>query len=316
MNDLTALDPIVLDALQTDERTVYLHTHPPAEWIERVGPARVRTCPISESAMVGLGVGAAMRGLRPIVDVNRASFILCAMDQICNHAAKMHYLSAGQYSVPITITCALRGDYHVDVAREHAPYAMFANVPGLTVVLAGNLPDAKSLLRASLQHDGPVLYFTSPLLVHDDTAEWVEPAVLGRARVVRRGFDVTVVAIGAAMLAAAEAAKRLADEGVRVELIDLLTLSPLDVTTLAASVRTTGRLVVVEEASGEVGLTSAVVGRLIADPETFHALRTAPGVINGISVPMAADVTQELAALPTAADVVAAVRLQLSQVSG
>ncbi len=311
MNDLGALDAIVLRELLDDERVIYMHTHPPREWIEKVGRERVRTCAISEAAMVGMAVGAAMRGLRPVVDLNRASFMLCAMDQICNHAAKIQYLSGGQYTVPLTITCALRGDYHVDVGREHAPYAMFLNVPGLTVVVPGSLPDATVLLRASMRYDGPVLFFVSPLVAAGDSTPAWQPLSIGQARVARPGDDVTLIAIGAAMLIAMDVARQFERDGVSVEVIDPLTLAPLDIGSLRRSVRKTGRLVLVEEASGDATATMGIAARLLADAGTFAALRAAPQLVLGQPVPMPSALAKEEAVLPSADQLRAAVERSL-----
>jgi pyruvate/2-oxoglutarate/acetoin dehydrogenase E1 component len=314
VNDVSELDPVVLSELRRDERYVYFHTHPPPQWVAEVGPERVRTCPISEAAMVGMAVGAALRGLRPIVDVNRASFVLCAMDMISNHAAKLHHLSAGQYQVPLTITCAMRGDYHVDVGREHAPYGMFLNLPGLTVAVPGTLADARGLLRSSLRHDGPVLFFMSPLL-HGERLPDPEPAEvpLGRARVLQEGTDVTVVAIGAGVLLVRRALPELATLGVSVELIDPLTLAPLDVGTIRGSVRRTGRLVLVEDAAGDFAASRALAALVTEDPSTFAALAAAPRWVTGAPVPMPAAAALEEQVLPSARQVVGAVTAVLGQ---
>jgi acetoin:2,6-dichlorophenolindophenol oxidoreductase subunit beta len=300
VNDVAELDPVVLSELLSDERMIYLHTHPPKEWVTRVGAHRVRACAISEAAMVGIATGAAMRGLRPLVDLNRASFVLCAMDMICNHAAKLHYLSAGQYEVPLTITCAMRGDYHVDAGREHAPYGMFLNVPGLVVAVPGSLADAIGLLRSSLRHNGPVLFFLSPLL-HGEAlpAASADSAVqIGRARVIRPGTDVTVVAIGAAVKLAKQVMPELAALGLSVELIDPLTLAPLDTRTICQSVRKTRRLVVLEEASGTAAASLAISAHVTGDPDTFAALKAPPAVIRGLPVPLPASQELERAVFP------------------
>jgi pyruvate dehydrogenase E1 component beta subunit len=258
-----------------------------------------------------------MRGLRPLVDLNRASFMLYAMDQICNQAAKIHYLSAGEFAVPLTIACAMRGDYHVDVAREHAPYAMFANVPGLTVVVPGSIMDARRLLRASMRYNGPVVFFTSPLLAGEEAAAADQAELpLGRARVVQAGSDVTVVAVGAAQLVARQALEPLLGDGISVELIDPLTLSPLDIGTIRESVRKTRAVVLVDEASGDSQVIAGMAAQLTSDPATFARLLAPPQFVAGLKVPMPAALGLERAVLPTSAKVEQAVREVAGAVAG
>jgi pyruvate dehydrogenase E1 component beta subunit len=207
--------------------------------------------PISETSFTGVAVGAAISGLRPIVDLTIASFMYLASDQIINQAAKLRYMTGGQIKVPLVVRCCMF--YSAATAAQHSdrPYPFFMNVPGLKIVNPSNPADVKGLLKAAIRDDDPVLVF-------EDTKSWgvkgpvaTDPEVLvpiGKACVKRAGTDATVVAIGGAVRAVMDGAKLLADQGVSVEVIDPRTLKPLDMETIINSVAKTGRLVIVENA--------------------------------------------------------------------
>ncbi|MFC9636279.1 alpha-ketoacid dehydrogenase subunit beta [Streptomyces mirabilis] len=250
MNELAVLDLVLEEELRRDERIVLLATSTSAHWQREFGPERIRTCPISEQAMTGMAVGAAMTGLRPVVDLNRASFAFLVMDQLVNHAARLHYMSDGGYQVPMVVTSATRGRQQLGPQNEQCPYGVFMQLPGFRVVVPGSAEDACGLLRTAVRDAGPTLFFVAPELargVRLAAALATEPIPFGQAATLSSGSDVTLLAIGGAVKVGAEAAALLASQGVSCDLIDPRTLVPLDVDTIAQSVRRTGRLVFVDD---------------------------------------------------------------------
>jgi pyruvate dehydrogenase E1 component beta subunit len=307
VNDVPELDDVVVAELESDERVVYLATHPPDAWVERFGPERVRTCAISEPAMVGCAVGSAMCGLRPIVDLNRASFAHLVADQIVNQAAKMTYMSDGQYEVPLTITSATIGPLQLGAQHEQAPYAPFLNTPGIAVVAPGTLAAARASLRAAIRSSAPVLYFVSPLLA--GTSHGADDEVrLGRAQVLRRGDDVTLVGIGYGATIAMAAAEELAAGGIECEVVDPVTLSPLDRAAIVQSVRRTGRVVAVDVTAPGASAATEVLTSVCEDAAAFSALRAAPLRVTAEAAPVPFARELERAVLPDAGRVVRAVR--------
>lgn len=227
--------------------------------VERFDANRVWHMPISETSFTGVGIGAAITGLRPIVDLTIASFVYLASDPIINQAAKLRYMTGGQINVPIVFrTCIYNGN-----AAQHSdrPYPMFMNVPGLKIVYPTTPADAKGLLKSAIRDNDPVLIF-------EDTRFWaVKDMVpvdsdylvpIGKAKVIQAGSDVTVIAIGGAMRAALQAVERLALEGISIELIDPRSLKPIDYKTILASVAKTGRLVLVENAHRVASATAEI----------------------------------------------------------
>lgn len=221
------------------------------------GDRRILNTPISESTVMGMATGAAALGMRPVVEVMFIDFITLAMDQLVNHAAKLHYMSGGQLRVPLTVraqggVAGASGAHH-----SQSLEAWFMHVPGLKVAIPSNPADAKGLLKAAVRDDGPVLFIEHRALYWSKgevpDGEHVVP--LGLANVKRSGKDVTVLALSRMVGAALEAAEQLAARGISVEVVDPRSLCPLDLDTLAASVRKTGRLVIAHEAvqTGGVG---------------------------------------------------------------
>jgi pyruvate/2-oxoglutarate/acetoin dehydrogenase E1 component len=277
--------------------------------IERFGKDRVWATPISETSFTGVGIGAAIGGLRPIVDLNIASFTYLASDQIVNQAAKLPYMTGGKVRVPIVIRACMY--YGVSVAAQHSdrPYPFMLNVPGLKVICPTAPADAKGLLKAAIRDDDPVIFFEDIKLwsLKEDVSTDRDCLVpIGKADVKRRGTDVTVVAIAGAMRAALEAAKLLATEKISAEVVDPRTLKPLDKDTIVRSVAKTGRLVIVENAH-RVAAAGAEIAAVVAE-EAFESLRkpiirlTAPDV----QVPFSPEL--EKALYPTQEQIVAAVK--------
>src|SRR5438270_831319 len=224
------------------------------------GPERVRNTPISEMALVGAGIGAAMQGMRPVVEVMYEDFLTLAAEQVVNQAAKHRYMSGGQLKVPLTIRT--QGGAGWSPGAQHAQQleAWFVHVPGLKVVFASTPTDVRGLLFASIYDDNPVIFFEPRLLfgVKEEVPEELEPIELGKARVHREGEDVTVVAIGPLVHEALKAAEQAEGEGISVEVLDPRTLQPLDEGALIASVKKTNRCVVAHEAITRMGFGAEV----------------------------------------------------------
>jgi acetoin:2,6-dichlorophenolindophenol oxidoreductase subunit beta len=228
--------------------------------LDEFGPERVRNTPISEMALVGAGIGAAMAGMRPVVEVMYEDFLTLATEQIVNQAAKHRYMSGGQLKVPLTVRT--QGGAGWSPGAQHAQQleAWFVHIPGLKVVFPSTPTDVRGLLFASIYDDNPVVFFEHRMLygLKEEVPEELEPIELGKARVHREGEDVTVVAIGRLVHEALKAAARAEEEGISVEVVDPRTLQPLDEDALVASVKKTNRCVVAHEAITRMGFGAEV----------------------------------------------------------
>lgn len=244
------------------------------DFVQMYGRDRIRNTPISEEGIVGFAAGAAMTGLRPIVDLSYSSFLYMAMDQLVNQVAKNRYMFGGQASLPVVFRSAMFYGLNTGAHHSDRPYPMFMNVPGLKIIAPATPTDAKGLLRSAIDSDDPVLIFEACILwgSKEDVSEdefWIP---LGQARVAREGTDVTVVAISSSVPEALQAAETLAEEGLSVEVIDPRTLVPLDRDAILRSVAKTGRLVVAEPAHRTCG-AAAEISALVAE-EVFDSLRS------------------------------------------
>jgi pyruvate dehydrogenase E1 component beta subunit len=255
MSYLDAVVQAQIEEMERDERVIMMAEdiaiYGDGKIVERFDERRVWSMPISEGSFTGVGIGAAITGLRPIVSIGISSFVYLAADQIINQASKLRYMTAGQIQVPIVFRVSMY--YLRGIAAQHSdrPYPMFMNVPGLKILCPASPADVKGLLKSAIRDDDPVMLFEDARLWPVKGMVPTDPdhlVPIGRARIVRPGSDVTIVAIAGAMRPALEAAEALAAEGVSVELIDPRTLKPLDMTTIVASLAKTGRLVVVENA--------------------------------------------------------------------
>jgi len=228
--------------------------------LDEFGPERVRNTPISEMALVGAGIGAAMAGMRPVVEVMYEDFLTLATEQIVNQAAKHRYMSGGQLKVPLTVRT--QGGAGWSPGAQHAQQleAWFVHIPGLKVVFASTPSDVRGLLYASIYDDNPVVFFEHRMLygVKEEVPDELEPIELGNARVHREGEDVTVVAIGPLVHEALKAAAQAEEEGISVEVVDPRTLQPLDEDALVDSVKKTNRCVVAHEAITRMGFGAEV----------------------------------------------------------
>ncbi|MGQ9732288.1 MAG: alpha-ketoacid dehydrogenase subunit alpha/beta [Candidatus Zipacnadales bacterium] len=277
--------------------------------LDRFGADRVRDTPISESAIVGCGVGAAMQGLRPLCEIMFSDFSTIAMDQIANQAAKMRYMFGGQVSVPLVIRmtsgCAgrARGAQH-----SQSLEAWFMHTPGLKVVYPSTPAEAKGLLIAAIRDEDPVIFLEHKGLLQEvgpvPEGEYIIP--LGQAAVKREGSDITFVTYARGVHIALEAARRLEKNAIQAEVIDLRTLVPLDKDTLLASVRKTGRVVVVTEDCQTAGAAAEIMAVIIE--HAFNMLKEAPVRICGLDVPLPYSTPLEACALPNATTVVEAAR--------
>jgi acetoin:2,6-dichlorophenolindophenol oxidoreductase subunit beta len=216
---------------------------------ETFGAARVRNTPISEAGYAGAGIGAAMAGMRPVVEIQFASFFYCCFDQVCNQAAKLRYMSGGQARLPLTFRAPYGAMGSAAAQHSEVVYPQFLGVPGLKIVVPGGVAELKGLLKAAIRDDNPVLVFESARLgsrtgnVPD--GDYILP--LGRGAVKREGTDVTIIAIGGMVPSALSVAEEMAKEGISVEVWDPQTLVPLDEEGMLASVAKTGRVVIVDE---------------------------------------------------------------------
>lgn len=277
--------------------------------LDRFGRPRVIDSPISEAAITGAGVGAALAGCRPVVELQHFDFVTLAMDQIVNHAAKWRYMSGGRVSVPLVVRGPVANGVGLAAQHSQSLEAWFVHTPGLIVAMPSNPADAKGLLKSAIRDDNPVLMLEKRLLYTrpgpvPDEDDYTVP--LGVADVKRAGRDVTVVGISQGANLALQAARQLAREGIELEVIDPRTLKPLDIDTIAASVAKTGRLVVVSEGARAGGFASEVVARVL--DVAFDALHTAPVRVTAMDTPIPYAAQLERAVLPDLRDVLDAVQ--------
>jgi pyruvate/2-oxoglutarate/acetoin dehydrogenase E1 component len=282
------------------------------------GEQRVRDTPISENTIVGVGVGAAMTGLRPVVELMTINFALLAFDQIVNHAAHIHYMFGGQARVPLVVRMPQGAGHQLGPTHSHCLEALFQHVPGLLVAVPATAADAKGLLKTAIRDENPVIFIEHESLygvrgeVPDDDEHLVH---FGQARIAREGGDVTVVGISRMALTAERAAETLASEhDVQAEVIDPRTLRPLDLDTILTSVRKTNRCVIVEEGWPHGGV-GANLAALIGE-QAFDDLDAPVQRVTGADVPMPYSKPLEDLAYPHEQQVVDAVLAAVNRVSG
>ena len=271
------------------------------------GGARVRNTPLAEAIIAGTAVGAAASGLRPVIDLLFAPFLTYSMDALINSAGKLRYLSGGQFSFPMVAMSLTGAGWTVGAQHNHNLEAMFVHAPGLKVVMPADAADFKGLLKSAIRDDNPVLFFTDMALLHQegevpDAADYLVP--LGTAAVRRAGEDVTLVSYAKTVNVCLQAAEQLQAQGVAAEVIDLRSLKPLDETTVLDSVRKTGRLIVVHEASGLCGIAAEIAA--IAASKAFDALRAPVVRLTGPDAPSPSSWVLEQAGVPQAEAVVQA----------
>lgn len=276
--------------------------------LDKFGPERVIDSPISEAGFGGMAIGAAMAGLRPIVEFMTWSFSFVAFDQIVNNAANMRYMSGGQVKVPIVFRGNSGGGHQIGATHSHAPEAIFASFPGLKVVVPAFAADAKGLLKTAIREDNPVLVIENEALYGRESevpdGEYLVP--LGKANILQDGSDVTIVTHGFTCWTVLEAAQELLKMGIRAEVIDLRSIKPLDYETIVRSVRKTGRLVCVDETKPFAGVSAQIaaeIGRSCFDHLDAPILR-----VTALDVPMPFSPALEDLCMPNQARIIEAVK--------
>ena len=268
-------------------------------FLEQYGAERIRDCPIAESGIIGAATGAAMAGMRPIVEMMTINFMLLGIDQVVNHAAKLSYMSNGQIQVPLVIRAVTGGGGRLAATHSQNFEGWFASVPGIKVAVPSNPYDALGLLRTAIADPNPVIFAEHSMLYGRRGEVPEEPYVVpfGEAIVRREGEDVTLAAYGRMVYTSLEAAESLSSRGVEAEVIDLRTLSPLDTDTVVQSARKTNRVLVVEE-NWRTGAFSAEIASAVHE-EAFDDLDGPVGRVNGFDVPAPYNGTLEDASIPT-----------------
>jgi pyruvate dehydrogenase E1 component beta subunit len=282
-------------------------------FLEEFGPERIRDTPLSELAFVGAGIGAALGGMRPIVEVMTVNFSLLALDQIVNTAALYRHMSGGQFSVPLVLRMATGAGRQLAAQHSHSLENWYAHVPGIKVVAPATVDDARGMLRPALADPDPVVIFEHALLYNfeGELSEAWRDVDIASAKVLRAGRDVTLVAYGGTVWKALEAARQLAAEGVEAEVVDLRVLRPLDDATIMDSVRRTRRAVVVDEGWRTGSLAAEVMARIME--QAFYDLDAPIARVCSEEVPIPYAKHLEDAALPQPPGIVAAVKQLLGK---
>jgi pyruvate/2-oxoglutarate/acetoin dehydrogenase E1 component len=283
--------------------------------VEEFGKNRIVNTPISEGTVMGLAIGAATTGLRPVVEIMFMDFITLAMDQLVNHAAKLHYMSGGQLKIPLTIRVQCGTSGSMGAHHSQSLEAWLAHVPGLKIVAPAYAADAKGLLKSSIRDDNPVVFIEHRALYWSKgqipSGEHIVP--IGQASVVRPGDRVTIVALASMVSPSLAAADELASENISAEVIDLRSIAPLDFKTIASSVKKTGRLIVAHEAVEQGGIGAEIIARLQQD--AFYYLDNPILRVAAPFVPVPAGPTLEKEFLPGKARIIEAARQAVHSVS-
>ena len=298
--------------MERDETVLYfgqnMATTENEPFVDAFGKDRVRVTPISETAEIGIAVGAALAGFRPVVELYMAEFMLVAMDQVLNEAPRFRGMSGGQVKVPIVLKAGY--GFTAGWAGQHTGTltGLFMGVPGLKVAVPSTAADAKGLMTAAIRDDNPVILFHNYLLTleHGDVPEGEHVVPIGEAAVVREGSDATIVGIGWTVGKALAAAEQLAGEGVSSEVIDVRSLAPLDTATILQSVEKTGRLVVVDQATRHAS-AAAIIAAEVAS-EGFASLKAPVELVTALDATIPYSEPMEQYLLPDEAKIVAAVQ--------
>jgi pyruvate/2-oxoglutarate/acetoin dehydrogenase E1 component len=277
------------------------------------GPGRIRDAPLAESGFVGAGVGAAMGGMRPIVEIMTCNFALLALDQLINNAATLRHMSGGKVGVPLVVRMATGGGRQLAAQHSHSFEGWFAHVPGLRILVPATVTDARHMLRAALREADPVLLFEHVFLYTmegelDDTVKAVD---IDKAAIRRPGKDLSILTSGNTVWKSLEAATALASDGIDVEVVDLRVLRPLDDETIMASVKKTHRVLVVDEGWRSGGISAELFARVCE--QAFDELDAAPMRVCTAEVPIPYPKHLEDAALPQPATIAAAARQVLGR---
>jgi pyruvate dehydrogenase E1 component subunit beta len=270
------------------------------------GEERIRDTPLSESAFVGAGIGAALAGMRPIVEVMTVNFSLLALDQILNNAATIRHMSGGQFSIPLVIRMATGGGRQLAAQHSHSLEGWYAHIPGIRVVAPATLADARGMLWTALVDPDPVIIFEHALLynLEGELAADAGAVDIDQAAVRRAGGDLTLITYGGSLGKALQAAEELARAGINAEVIDLRTLRPLDDATIIASVSKTHRALIVDEGWKSGSLAAEIMARIVE--QAFYELDAPVARVCSVEVPIPYPKHLENAALPQVANIVAA----------
>jgi acetoin:2,6-dichlorophenolindophenol oxidoreductase subunit beta len=269
-------------------------------------PGRIFDTPISEAAIAGCGVGAAMTGMRPLIDFHFSDFVTCGMDELCNQAAKIHYMFGGQVKLPMVVWCPDGAGLRAAAQHSQSLEAWFVHTPGLKVVVPSDPYDVKGLIKAALRDDDPVMFFQHKKLFAKEGPVPMDDYLipLGQAAVKREGSDVSLLCYGAGYYLCLEAANELSMDGIDAQIVDLRTLKPLDMDTVTASIRKTHRAVIVHEACLTGGFGAELAARI--QDEVFDALAAPVKRVGAKDVPIPFSPPLEDFVLPQVKDVVAA----------
>jgi len=281
--------------------------------LDEFGPERVRDTPLSENTFLGAGIGAALGGLKPIVEVMTVNFSLLALDQIVNNAATLRHMAGGQLAVPLVVRMATGGGRQLAAQHSHSLEGWYAHIPGITVVAPGTAQDARGLLLAALREPDPVFVFEHAYLypMEGEVDEAAGPGEIGRALVRRVGRDLTLITYGGSLPKTLEAADELAMAGIEAEVVDLRTLRPLDADTILASVAKTHRALIVDEGWRTGSFAAEVSARIME--RGFYDLDAPVQRVCSAEVPLPYPRHLEDAALPQAASIAAAARAMLQR---
>jgi len=317
-----AVRAAICDALDRDER-VFLMGEDVGRYggcyavskglYDQYGPERIRDTPLSECGFTGAGIGAAMGGMRPIVEIMTVNFSLLALDQIVNNAATIRHMSGGQFSVPLVIRMASGAGKQLAAQHSHSLEGWYAGVPGLKVAAPATLEDARGMLWTALEHPDPVVLFEHVMLYNreGELAADAGPVPITGAAVRREGTDISLITYGGCLFKTLEAAEQLAGDGIAAEVIDLRSLRPLDDATVMASVGKTRRAVVIDEGWRTGSLAGEVSARIME--QAFWNLDAPVGRVCSAEVPIPYPKHLEDAALPKVADIVAAAKAVLGR---
>ncbi|HEX6458010.1 MAG TPA: transketolase C-terminal domain-containing protein [Thermoleophilaceae bacterium] len=314
---IAAIEMAIHGEMERDDSVLYfgqnIATSENDKFLQAFGPDRVRVTPISETAEIGMAVGAALAGYRPVVELYMAEFMLVAMNQVVNEAPRFRYMTGGQVNVPLVLKAGY--GFTAGWAGQHTGtiYGMFMGVPGLRVAIPSTAADAKGLMATAIRDDNPVAYFHHYLLTLEpgEVPDGEHLVPFGEAAVRREGGDVTIVALGYMVGLAMNAAERLAGEGIQAEVIDPRTLNPLDMKTIIESVEKTGHLVLVDQATRH-GSASAVIAGEVAD-EGFSSLRAPIKQVTALESTIPYSQPMEEYILPSEDKIVGAVQQVLGQ---
>ncbi len=277
-------------------------------FIEEFGPERIRDTPLSESGFTGAGIGAALGGMRPIVEIMTVNFSLLALDQIMNNAATIRHMSGGQFSIPVVIRMATGAGRQLAAQHSHSLEVWYAHIPGIRVVAPATIPDARGMLAAALADPDPVVMFEHATLygVEGELPDKPEPVDLDRAAIRRPGKDISLVTYGGSLSKTLAAAEELSKTGIDAEVIDLRTLRPLDDETIMTSVSKTRRAIIVDEGWRTCSLAAEISARITE--QVFYDLDAPVGRVCSVEVPIPYPRHLEIAATPQPETIVAAVR--------